>query len=301
MSQIIREMILEEDIDGVQAISLVSDPAIMKNFIHFNDEIQLRTVDVGNGYILDLDQFFKYTASPDPELIDTSHEFCKDKAGNVHHVSEIRGWDRYRKGTFNNKPSAFIDESQFFKNFQGLNNFSFNIDEQIYNCRHHFQRVRRLNEIPAYKQTLYRKKAPININQSNEQTEIRFQVNKEKREIVGPALIPNLMIYRREIGDTGKDGYVWLSRKTIKKIKEQYGYNRTLTIQHESNITGRAILLDSWIYPDEKPEHFDIEVPEGTWFLKYKIIDEKLWEVIKDRSILGFSIEGMFNLREPKN
>jgi len=294
---ILRELIIEEDFDGVQAISLVTEPAILKNFVHFNDEIQLRVVSLDNGWTLDLDQFWKYTAEPDPETIPTSHKFCKLKAGNVFHISEIRKWDQYR----NKKDYGFIVESQFFKNFQGINSFSFNVDEQIYNCRHHLKRVRRLSEVPAYKQTMYRKKAPTSIKQSKEQTQIQFKVNKEKREIAGPALIPNLMIYRGDVGNTGQDGYVWLSKKTIKQIKEQYGFNRTLTIQHETNITGRAILLDSWIYPDEKEETFGVEVPEGSWFLRYKIIDEKLWEVIKDRDILGFSIEGMFNLKEPTN
>jgi len=295
--QILREMILDEDIDGVMAISLVDNPAIMKNFVHFSDEIQLRTVDLGDGYILNLDEFWKYTAFPNPEKIPTSHTFCEFKAGNTHHISEIHGWDKYRGLTFNGSDSGFIKESTFFKDFNGINNYSFNIDEQLYNCRHHFARVRRLSEVPAYKQQMYKKKAPLKINQAKEQREVQFKVNKEKREIAGPALIPNLMIYRNEIGDTGQDGYVWLSRKTIKQIKDQYGYNRTLTIQHESDITGRAILLDSWIYPDEKEETFGVEVPEGTWFLKYKIIDDKLWQVIKDREILGFSIEAVFSLK----
>jgi len=297
MTQIIREMILDEEVEGVKAISLVTDPAILKNFVHFNEQVQLRTVSVGKGKILNLDNFFKYTASPNPETISTSHEFCKLKAGNVFHISEIKGWDS-KKSSY----TGFIDESNFFRDFKGLYNSSFNIDEQLYNCRHHFQRVRRLAEVPAWKQQRWSTKAPIQVNQSSDkQTDIQFKVNKERREIAGPALIPNMMIYRKEIGDTRQDGYVWLSAKTIKAIKEQYGYNRTLTIEHEADITGRAILLDSWIYPEENDEHYDIEVPEGTWFLRYKIIDNQLWEVIKDRDILGFSIEGMFNLKDPSN
>jgi hypothetical protein len=301
---LIREMIIEDGEDGVYAISLVDFPAIMKNFVHFNEQIELRTVDVGGGYFVDLDDFFKYTATPEPEKIPTSHTFCNVKAwngSNAHHISEIRSWDRFRKMDFNGKASAFIEESSFFKDFNGINNYSFNIDEQIYNCRHHFARVRRIKEIPAYKQQMYKKPYPNKIEQSKEyMSEIQFKVDKEKKEIAGPALIPNLMIYRNDVGGSGDDGYVFLSAKTIKKIKENYGFNRTLTIQHETDITGRAILLDSFIYP-EKNENYGVEVPDGTWFLRYKIIDEKLWEVIKEQDIIGFSIEGMFNLKEPNN
>ncbi len=295
---IIKELLIDDELsDGVKAISLVSNPAIESDFIYFNKEIQLRTVDVGNGYILNLDEFWKYTADPDPEIIDTSHEFCKVKAGKVHHISEIKSWDRY-KNEFNGKPSAFIDESDFFKNFNGLTNTSFNIDNQIFNCRHAFRRVRKLSDVPDYKQKMYRKKNPLNVNQSSEKMiEIQFQVDKEKHEIVGPALIPNKMIYRRSVGNSGQDGYVYFSKKTIKKIKDLYGKNRTLTIEHESNVTGKAILLDSWIYPDEKNENFGIDVPEGSWFLRYKIIDNKLWQVIKDRQVVGYSIEAFFSFK----
>ena len=116
--QIVRELIIEDElIDGVKSISLVANPATESNFIHFNEEIQLRTVSVGDGYYIDLNEFWKYTAAPDPETISTSHTFCKAKAGNVHHLNEIKSLDRYKKQEFGVKPSTFIKYSSFFKNF----------------------------------------------------------------------------------------------------------------------------------------------------------------------------------------
>jgi len=289
---IFRELILEDEFDGVNAISLVDAPAIMKNFVHFSEEIELRTVKVDGGF-LDLDEFWKYTASPDDETIPTSHKFCKLKAGNVFHISEIRGWDS-KKSSY----EGFIQESDYFKDFKGSNSVSFNIDNQLYNCRHHFKRVRKARDVPEWKQQQWKKKTKF----SNEkvQKNIQFNIDKEKREIVGLALVPNLMIPRHNVGNTGKSGYVWLSKKTIKQIKEKYGFNRTLTIQHEADITGRAILLDSWLCPDDKDIKFNVESIEGSWALRYKIIDDKLWQLIKDQSVVGFSIESFFSLREPK-
>jgi hypothetical protein len=290
---IIKELILEEDneMSGVHAISLVDQPAILSNFIYFKDEM-FRTVSVGGGYIIDLNDFWKYTADPEPEIIDTSHVFCKHKAGGVFHISEIRSWDKF-KDNYYGAPSGFINDSNFFAEFQGVNNTSFNIDNQLFNCRHAFRRVRDLSDIPEVKQRMFRKKIPGKINQS---IEVQFSVQKESRELIGPVLIPNVMIYRKNINDTGKDGYVFFSKSTIKKIKERYGFNRKSTIMHEIDITGRLILLDSWIYPDDKSDNFNMEVPPGTWMMKYKVLDDKIWQLIKDKIVIGFSVEAFFTI-----
>lgn len=281
---------------GVYAMSIVDYPANEKSFIAYHQDLQYRNVNVGDGYIIDLNEFWKYTAEPDPQIIETSHEFCKYKAGNVHHISEIRGWDKYKNRDFNNKPSGFIDDSTFFANFNGINSVSFNIDNQIFNCRHHFRKVMRLSDIPEYKQKMYRKKVVDGVDLSSDKnTYMKFSVEKDKQEIVGPALIPNQMIYRSDINGEGP-GYIWMSKDTIKKIKERFGYNRSFTIQHQADITGKATLLKSWLHPDTK-ETLDFNVPDGSWILRYKILDKQLWDVIKQKKVVGYSIEGFFKLK----
>lgn len=293
---IIKELIIDGEEQGIKAISLVDEPAIETNFVYFKHQnnIELRSVDVGGGYIVDLDEFWEFTADPEPPTIATSHQFCIDHVDKVYHIDEIRAWDRF-KPSYKNGPSGFITQSNFFATFNGVNSVSFNGDEQVYNCRHWLRRVRKISQLSQAQITQYRKKTPLNINQSSNtkfSNEVQFAVDVEKKEIAGAALIPGKMIYRNSIPGWGEPGYVYVSKSTIKALKEKYGFNRSLTIQHQDDVTGKAILLDSWIYP-EKPENYGIDVPDGTWFLKFKIIDNKLWEVIKERKVVGFSIEAM--------
>ena len=84
---------------------------------------------------------------------------------------------------------------------------------------------------------------------------------------------------------------MFFSRETIRKIKEKYGFNRTITIEHAGDITGNAILLDSWLVEDE-------EKGQTEWYLKYKILNDKLWEVIKDEMVTGFSVEALFTFKK---
>lgn len=278
---VIKELILDEDDDmsGIQAISVVDDPAIKEDFVFFNNQVKidLRTTPVG----VPLRDFYTYTSAPEPEIIDTSHDFCRHKAGHTYHISEINAWGNTPTAT--QKEMGFIEESNFFKTFQG-NVGSFNVNQQIYNCRHWLRRVNSLDEIPTYKQKMKFGK------EKKDNLEVEFNVsNKEKREIEGLVLQSGQFIYRNDLD--GDPGYVFFTRKTVRQLQEKYGYNRNLTIQHQSDITGTAILLDSKLEEDE-------ENNQTRWYLKYKIIDDSLWEAIKFGVIKGFSLEGLFSYKE---
>lgn len=115
-------------------------------------------------------------------------------------------------------------------------------------------------------------------------TEFKFDISsQEKHEVEGVVMTSGKFIYRNDVGD-GSDGYVYFSRDVVRKLKESYGFNRTITIEHMSNITGTAILLDSWLVEDD-----DNNITQ--WFTKYKIINDELWKAIKAGAIKGFSIE----------
>lgn len=277
---IIKELTFDENDEknGIQAVSLVDEPAIEENFIYFNKDVKIdfRTTAAG----VPLRDFYAYTAQPEPEIIDNSHDFCRKHAGRVYHISEINAWGRLNQNE--KKQFGFNMESNYFANFNG-NVGSFNVSQQIFNCRHWLRRVNSEDEIPAYKRKIAFKK------QDKTDTKIDFVIsNKEKREIEGLALQSGQFIYRNDL--EGQEGYVFFTRDTIRRLKERYGFNRTITIQHKEDITGTAILLDSWLVEDE-------ENNKTKWYLKYKIINDKLWEVIKKGEVKGYSIEGLFSLK----
>lgn len=257
---VIKELKINDDPEtGIHAISFVDYPAIEENFDYFADEKP---------------QYWKWTAAPDTEIIETSHEFCKRHAyttkDKIYTKEEINAW-----GSLPAKEYAFIPESNFFSNFNGEAE-DYSGDQQIYNCRHRLQKVP-FNDLPNDL------KQKHSMNQ-----QINFSIdNAEKREVVGTVLISGKMIYRHNADGLGNPGYVYISRDTIRKLKDKYGYNRTITFQHLEVMTGSAILLDSWL---EENDTMNLT----KWKMKYKIVGEKLWQHIKARNVLGFSIESLF-------
>jgi hypothetical protein len=281
---IIKELLLDDTNpeSGIQAVSMVSDPAIMEKFIYFNKDLKMTELAQektdGGAYIRD---FYKYTAEPEPETIDTSHDFCKKHAGKVYHISEIRQW-----GSLNFKENGFIEGVNFFSTFSGFG--SFNCNQQIYNCRHWLKQCKNIKEIPVGK----RQESYRNYYTMNKQTDLSMEFkisNKERHEISGLALQSGQFIYRNDINGLGP-GYVYFSRDTVRKLKERYGFNRSITIEHKENITGTCILLDSWLEEDD-------EKNMTRWFLKYKVIDDTLWNAIKLGLVSGYSIEALLEVR----
>ena len=121
-------------------------------------------------------------------------------------------------------------------------------------------------------------------------------VDEDKRILLGPALIPDLPIYRRK----GEEEYhVYFSKQTVRKASELYlrrHKNNNHTLQHEIGIEG-VYLAESWIVDskNDKSQDFDIDVPRGTWMVSLKVENDEIWnEYVKTGRVKGFSIEGNF-------
>lgn len=132
----------------------------------------------------------------------------------------------------------------------------------------------------------------------SKQKEYKFEsIDSDKRILVGPLLIPNKQIYRRD-GD--REYYVYFSKETIRKAMELYaqrGYQNNATFEHKEDINGLT-LVESWII--ESKEHdktnlYGMDLPEGTWVGTIKVNNPVIWEeFIKTGTVKGFSIEGYF-------
>ena len=127
---------------------------------------------------------------------------------------------------------------------------------------------------------------------------MQFSIDDDKRIVVGPALVPNKMILRRD--ENGDPYYVFFSKDTIKRIAEKFfklGKQNNTDKQHSWDISTENTLLESWISEDkmyDKSYKYGFALPIGTWFLSYKINDEETWKEIKEGKIKGFSIAGGF-------
>ena len=132
------------------------------------------------------------------------------------------------------------------------------------------------------------------------------EVNSEKRILMGPALIPNKKIYRRnELGDEYE---IFFSEDTVRKASQLFlsrGNQNNSTLEHEYQLKGMSV-VESWIVEDEKKDKsalYSLGMPKGTWMVSVKVNNEEVWEeFVKTGKVKGFSIEGYFsdNSNRPK-
>ena len=122
------------------------------------------------------------------------------------------------------------------------------------------------------------------------------EVDKEKRILMGAALIPNKPIYRR---NDDNEYYIYFSRDTVRKASELFfinGNQNNSTLEHQVPLTGLSV-VESWIVESEKDKtrHYDMEVPVGTWMVSMKVLNDDVWnDYVKTGKVKGFSIEGYF-------
>jgi len=136
--------------------------------------------------------------------------------------------------------------------------------------------------------------------------EFKFaEVNKEKRILMGAALIPNKPIYRKS-GDN--EYYIYFSKETVRKASELFfikGNQNNSTLEHNVALTGLTA-VESWIVEGEKDKsrHYGLDVPIGTWMVSMKVHNDDVWEnYVKTGKVKGFSIEGYFSdkLEKPQD
>jgi len=127
-----------------------------------------------------------------------------------------------------------------------------------------------------------------------------FAFDEEKRIVVGAAMVPNRMIHRYD--ELGNLYYVFFSKKSIKKLAEKFlkdGRTDETSIEHDGVKLGKdkVFITESWISEDpikDKSSYYGFELPAGTWYVSMKVNDDKVWRMIKQKALNGFSVEGLF-------
>ena len=128
-----------------------------------------------------------------------------------------------------------------------------------------------------------------------------FSTDYEKHEVVGPAMIVDKEIFRRD--EMGNPYYVFFSAETIKQIAEKFmrkGY--TVDGQHDVNHRGPGekdvFVTESWIIEDPENDKANMygfkDLPKGTWMVKMKVLNKDVWKQIKEGKLNGFSVSGYF-------
>jgi len=135
-------------------------------------------------------------------------------------------------------------------------------------------------------------------NSKQNMSKQHFATDNEKHIVLGPAMIPDQKIFRKDA--EGNPYYVYFSSDTIKMIAEKYMRNK-YTDNNDTMHDGKAIkdihVLESWIKEDsqDKSNKYGFEsLPVGTWFVSMKVNNPKVWEEVKQGKLNGFSVSGFF-------
>jgi hypothetical protein len=123
------------------------------------------------------------------------------------------------------------------------------------------------------------------------------EVDKEKRILMGAALVPNKKIYRTN----GEDEYnIFFSEDTVRKASELFlsrGKQNNSTLEHDVKLNGLSV-VESWIIEDKKKDKskkYGFDLPIGTWMVSVKVNNDEIWnDFVKEGKVKGFSIEGFF-------
>lgn len=123
------------------------------------------------------------------------------------------------------------------------------------------------------------------------------KVDGERKILLGAALVPNKMIFRKR---EDEEFYVYFSKDTIKRVSELFltkGNQNETTLEHEVKLHGLSV-VESWIVEDtekDKSNLYNMSLPVGSWVVAMKVYNDQVWdEYVKTGKVKGFSIEGYF-------
>lgn len=123
-------------------------------------------------------------------------------------------------------------------------------------------------------------------------------IDEDKRLLLGPILIPNKPILRRD--DDGNEFYAYLTAQTVERSAHLYqhqGLQNKSTLEHQVKIDG-VTLVETWLVDDpekDKTRAYMDALPKGTWAGVMKVENEQIWsEYVKTGRVHGFSIEGKY-------
>ena len=124
------------------------------------------------------------------------------------------------------------------------------------------------------------------------------EIDAEKRILMGAALIPNKKIYR--VNEKTKEEFeIFFSEQTVRQAMELFfkkGNQSKATQEHAKSIDGMTV-VESWLIEDkvhDKSVKYGFNLPKGTWMISMKVVNDQVWNDVKEGKVKGFSIEGFF-------
>jgi hypothetical protein len=132
-----------------------------------------------------------------------------------------------------------------------------------------------------------------------------FAADEDKHILTGALMLADFPIYRvdPEIGEYN----AVFSAQTIEKIAQKYhemGNQSSVNIMHDAGAFVEGVtMFESWIVNRElgkMPLKGNEDAKDGSWFGSFKVNNPEVWQAVKDGTIKGFSVEGVFTMKPAK-
>lgn len=128
----------------------------------------------------------------------------------------------------------------------------------------------------------------------------KFVTDESRQIISGPAMIADMPLYRndQQLGEY----YVVFDKGAIATIVKKFsarGYMQKFNLFHDDQQQVSDVTIFNSFVTDESmgikaPTGFE-DVGEGSWFISAQVNNPDVWQKVKDGTIKGFSVEGLFN------
>lgn len=141
-------------------------------------------------------------------------------------------------------------------------------------------------------------------SQNDNAHQFEFKVASEERRIItGAAMIPDKPIYRNDENGEYDVEFDAPTIETVVKKWGKFGYHNKVNIMHSPDAKPDGVYLFESILVDSKrgiqaPTCLKEKFPDGTWIQSYYVENDAVWELIKQGKIRGFSVEGLFGMKE---
>lgn len=132
----------------------------------------------------------------------------------------------------------------------------------------------------------------------------RFEVLDEERRIIFGLVMGVGQLILRKRDDDGTEFYAHFSAESIRQMHERFMAHSTtnpLLLAHDINQPVENVYMIESVIKDAArgidPKGYE-DMGEGSWFASYKVNDLDLWAKIKEGTFRGFSIHGMYGIRQ---
>lgn len=129
---------------------------------------------------------------------------------------------------------------------------------------------------------------------------VKFITDESRQIISGPAMIADMPLYRSdaELGEY----YVVFDKGAIATIVKKFaakGFMQKFNLFHDDQKqVGDVTIFNSFITDESMgvsaPAAFK-DVADGSWFISAQVNNPDVWAKVKDGTIKGFSVEGIFS------